>query len=203
MDVVIPRNSFISIRKGKGFITAYDNLTSVKVRVYEGERSKATDNNLLGEFSLQGIPAAPRGVAKFNVCFDIDANGIMNVSAEHITTGNKKNITITNDKGRLSKDEIERMIRDAEKYRREDEEFSKKVEARRALEDYAYNSRDAIRSAAQVTATDRMKMEMAFQSFTQWLESNKYAETDEFKDKMKELETVFNPFIANKRAKTR
>ncbi|XP_047955709.1 heat shock 70 kDa protein 18-like [Salvia hispanica] len=196
MSVFVPRNTPIPTRKEKILYTMYDNQTSVKFPVYEGERIKSKENNLLGEFTLQDIPPAPRGVAKFKVCMEIDADGIMNVSAEHITTGMKKNITITNDKGRLSKEDIERMIGDAEKYKLEDEEFRKKVEARCALEDYAYDMRDTIRSLAKVTAVDKEKMEDAFESFTQWLKSNKHAEIYVFKDKMKELQTIFNPIIA-------
>ncbi|XP_042027658.1 heat shock cognate 70 kDa protein-like [Salvia splendens] len=196
MSVYVPRNSPIPTRKEKIHYTMYDNQTDVKFPVYEGERSKSKENNLLGEFTLHDIPPAPRGVSKFKVCMDIDANGIMNVSAEHITTGMKKSITITNDKGRLSKEDIERMIGDAEKYKLEDGEFRKKVEARCALEDYTYDMRDTIRSAAKVTAADKMKMEDAFESFTQWLKSNQHAEIYVFKDKMKELQTIFNPIIA-------
>merc|ERR1712167_51593 len=113
-------------------------------QVFEGERSMTRDNNLLGKFELQGIPPAPRGVPQINVCFDIDANGILNVSAEDKTTGNKNKITITNDQGRLSKDEIERMVQEAEKYKAEDEEHKKKVEAKNSLENYAYNMRNTL-----------------------------------------------------------
>ncbi|XP_047955570.1 heat shock cognate 70 kDa protein-like [Salvia hispanica] len=196
MSVFVPRNTPIPTRKEKIHHTMHDNQTSVKFPVYEGERSKSKKNNLLGEFILRGIPPAPRGVAKFKVCFDIDEDGILNVSAEHITTGIKNSITITNDKGRLSKEDIERMIRDAKKYKLEDEEFRKKVEARCALEDYAYDTRDTIRSAVRLKAKHKKKMEDAFESFTKWLECNKHAEADDFKDKMKELQTIFNPIIA-------
>ncbi|XP_047983925.1 heat shock cognate 70 kDa protein-like [Salvia hispanica] len=197
MSVIIPRNTPIPTRRQRNdFSTAVDNQTSVPFRVYEGERSKAIDNNLLGEFSLEGIPAAPRGVAKFNVCFYIDENGILNVSAEHIGTGAKNSITIINEKGRLSKEEIERMIRDAKKYKFEDDEFREKAKVRLALENYAYDMRNTIRSAAMVTAADKMKIEYAFESFTQWLASNKHAEVYHFNNKMEELRTVFNPIIA-------
>jgi len=113
--------------------------------VYEGERSRTKDNNLLGKFELSGIPPAPRGVPQISVCFDIDANGILNVSAEDKSTGQKNKITITNDKGRLSKDEIERMVQEAEKYKAEDEEHKKKIESKNGLENYAYNMRNTIR----------------------------------------------------------
>ncbi|XP_047955710.1 heat shock cognate 70 kDa protein-like [Salvia hispanica] len=195
MSVFIPRNTPIPTRKEKILKTAGDNQTRALFAVYEGERSKITENNLLGEFKLHGIPLAPRGVATFKMCFDIDENGILNVSAEHVGTGLKNEITITNNKGRLSNKEIERMIRDAKKYKLEDEKFKEKIEARSYLEDYAYNSRNTIRSAAKITAKDKKKMEDAFESFTKWLECNKHAEADDFKQKMKELETIFNPII--------
>ncbi|XP_042060127.1 heat shock cognate 70 kDa protein 2-like [Salvia splendens] len=197
MSVIIPRNTAIPARRTKGgFHTVKDNQTSVMIKVYEGERSRASDNNLLGQFNLEGIPAAPRGVAQINECFDIDVNGIMTVSAEVTGTGVKKSITITNDNGRLSKEVIENMIMDAKKYKQEDEKHRKNVEAKNAVEDYAYNARDTIRGAARLTRADKNKMEDAFESFIQWLELNKHAEADDFEDKMKELETIFDPIIA-------
>ncbi|XP_057772176.1 heat shock cognate 70 kDa protein 2-like [Salvia miltiorrhiza] len=196
MSVIVPRNTTIPTRREKGFTTVSDDQTSVDVKVYEGERSKASANNLLGQFLLQDIPAAPKGVAKINVCFHIDDNGIMNVSAEDEGTGVKNKITITNDKGRLSKEEIEKMIRDANKYKREDEEHKMNVEAKHALEDYAYNTRNAIRCAANIGAGDKMKMEDALESLAQWLELNELAGADDFKDKMKELERICNPITA-------
>ena len=114
------------------------------MQVYEGERKFTRDNNLLGKFELSGIPPAPRGVPQINVCFDIDANGILNVAAEDKSTGKSQKITITNDKGRLSKDDIERMVAEAEKYKSEDEEQKKKVDAKNNLENYAYNLRNTM-----------------------------------------------------------
>ncbi|KAB1705618.1 Hsp70 family protein, partial [Klebsiella pneumoniae] len=157
------------------------------------------DNNLLGKFELSGIPPAPRGVPQINVCFDIDANGILNVSAEDKTTGQKNKITITNDKGRLSKEEIERMVQEAEKYKSEDEELKKKVEAKNALENYAYNMRNTIKDdkiSSQLSAADKKKIEDAIDEAIKWLDNNQLAEADEFEDKMKELESVCNPIIA-------
>ena len=112
--------------------------------MYEGERKFTRDNNLLGKFELSGIPPAPRGVPQINVCFDIDANGILNVSAEDKSTGKSNKITITNDKGRLSKDDIERMVQEAEKYKAEDEAHKAKIDARNGLENYAYNLRNTL-----------------------------------------------------------
>ncbi|KAG2621542.1 hypothetical protein PVAP13_3NG318000 [Panicum virgatum] len=157
------------------------------------------DNRLLGKFELSGIPPAPRGVPQITVCFDIDANGILNVSAEDKTTGQKNKITITNDKGRLSKEEIEKMVQDAEKYKSEDEEHKKKVEAKNSLENYSYNMRNTIRDekiASKLAADDKKKIEDAIDAAISWLDANQLAEADEFEDKMKELESLCNPIIA-------
>ena len=133
------------------------------------------------------------------MCFDIDANGILNVSAEDKTTGQKNKITITNDKGRLSKEEIEKMVQEAEKYKAEDEEHKKKVDAKNALENYAYNMRNTIKDdkiASKLGADDKKRIEEAIDGAISWLDSNQLAEADEFEDKMKELEGICNPIIA-------
>ncbi|CAO2196998.1 unnamed protein product [Urochloa humidicola] len=168
-------------------------------KVYEGERARTKDNNLLGKFELSGIPPAPRGVPQITVTFDIDANGILNVSAEDKTTGQKNKITITNDKGRLSKEEIEKMVQEAEKYKAEDEEVKKKVDAKNSLENYAYNMRNTIKDdkiASKLSPDDKKKIEEAVDGAISWLDSNQLAEVDEFEDKMKELEGICNPIIA-------
>ncbi|VAI39098.1 unnamed protein product [Triticum turgidum subsp. durum] len=141
----------------------------------------------------------PTGVPQITVCFDIDANGILNVSAEDKTTGQKNKITITNDKGRLSKDDIEKMVQDAEKYKSEDEEHKKKVDAKNSLENYAYNMRNTIQDekiASKLPADDKKKIEDAVDAAIQWLDANQLGEVDEFEDKMKELEGLCNPIIA-------
>ncbi|KAM6568277.1 hypothetical protein CsatB_016262 [Cannabis sativa] len=185
--------------KEKIVTTCFENQLGVSIYVHEGERVRSKDNNLLGKFELHGIPPAPRGVPQINVCFDMDANGILNVSAEDKTAGVKNKITITNDKGRLSKEEIERLVQEAEKYKFEDEQVKKKVDTKNSLENYAYSMRNTIKDeniAGQLHPADKHKIEKAVNQAIEWLDGNQLAEVDELEDKLKELEGVCNPIIA-------
>merc|ERR1712150_251483 len=195
---LIERNERIPTKKSQIFSTAADNQTSVNIKVYQGERGQAAQNKLLDQFNLDGIPPAPRGVPQIEVTFDIDANGILNVSAQDKSTGKSNQITITNEKGRLSQAEIDRMVSEAEKFRAEDETNRAKIEAKNGLENYCFTMRNTLNEEKlkeKFEDGDKEKIEKAVQEALDWLDKNQLAEKDEFEAKQKELEGVVNPIM--------
>ncbi|XP_073122045.1 heat shock cognate 70 kDa protein-like [Henckelia pumila] len=200
MNVIIPRNTPIPTKKEEQFMTCADDQTVALIQVFEGERARTMYNNLLGKFELTGIPPAPRGVPKITISFDIDYDGILNVSAEDQTTGNKRNMTIINNKGRLSTEEIERMVQEAEHFKVEDEQHRRKAKAKDALENRVYNMESKINRdknfVSKLTYSEQRKIELAIEQANEWLESNELAGEDEFKDKLEELKSTCDPIIA-------
>ncbi|XP_073128072.1 heat shock cognate 70 kDa protein-like [Henckelia pumila] len=198
MSVVVPRNTNFPTKKQKEVFTARDNQTSISSYVYEGERATISGNTLLSKLWLSGIPRSPRGVQKVGVCFNIDADGILSVSSEHESTGKKSSVTIRNVDPMRPKEEITRMLEEAERHKSEDERHKNRFVVRNSLENYIYGTRDTIstkRSASELSSPDTKRIKDEIKNAIQWLDENNFAEADVLVNKRKELETSWNPFI--------
>jgi L1 cell adhesion molecule like protein len=198
MSVIIQRNTTIPTKQTKTYETSYNNQTEMSIGVYEGERTMIKNNNLLGHFTLKGIPPARAGVAKVDVTFEIDLNNILKVTAVVKSTRKRHNITISDDRRRLSKEEVERMVKNAEKYRAEDEKEKKRIDAQNALESYCYNIKSVVEKGkpkGNISVSDKNTILAKCNEVVCWLNANQHAEKEEFESQLKKLGSVCNPIM--------
>ena len=200
MTKIIPRGTVIPTKKSQTFTTYQDQQETVTVKIFEGERAMTKDNHLLGNFDLTGIPKAPRGVPQIQVTFDLDENGILNVSAKDTGTGKSESITITNDQGRLSKEEIEQMVNDAEKFAEEDKVLKEKIDAKNSLDSYLHSMRNTIEDkeklANKISSDDKQAIKDALKEQQEWLDGNPEADKEDYEEHLKDLQGVCDPIVA-------